>query len=396
MALAGGPPGPSAAAAPRQASRPSLKAKQEALGEARRQLDQARERALVARRREVSLLAELEGIDRTLATKRSALQHLDRRIERVEEELESLEGRRGRVAEDLVGQQAALAARLEALVRIAMVPAGPAWASGPTSPARERAVADLAAIARDDLARLARYDETADRLTTRQEATARARHELVELRRAVDAERAQVTVQAERRRVLLAEARDDRATHERLAGELSEATRRLEALVRSLARRPPTQRAVARARPPAAPPPPEIAVGFGRERGQLPWPTEGRVVAEFGPQTHPRFGTETYRSGVGIEAAEGTPIRAVASGRVAYRGWLKGYGNLVVLDHGDGYHTLYAHAAQVLVDEGDQVKGGAQIGRVGETGSVEGPRLYFEVRYQGRAEDPQGWLRRRP
>jgi septal ring factor EnvC (AmiA/AmiB activator) len=187
MALAGGPPGPSAAAAPRQASRPSLKAKQEALGEARRQLDQARERALVARRREVSLLAELEGIDRTLATKRSALQHLDRRIERVEEELESLEGRRGRVAEDLVGQQAALAARLEALVRIAMVPAGPAWASGPTSPARERAVADLAAIARDDLARLARYDETADRLTTRQEATARARHELVELRRAVDA-----------------------------------------------------------------------------------------------------------------------------------------------------------------------------------------------------------------
>jgi murein DD-endopeptidase MepM/ murein hydrolase activator NlpD len=120
------------------------------------------------------------------------------------------------------------------------------------------------------------------------------------------------------------------------------------------------------------------------------------VVAEFGPQTHPRFGTETHRSGVDIEAPEGTPIRAVASGSVAYRGWLKGYGNLVVLDHGDGYHTLYAHAAQVLVDEGDQVRGGTMIARVGETGSVEGPRLYFEVRYQGRAEDPQLWLRRRP
>ena len=97
-----------------------------------------------------------------------------------------------------------------------------------------------------------------------------------------------------------------------------------------------------------------------------------------------------------IEAAEGTPIRAVAPGAVAYRGWLKGYGNLLVLDHGDGYYTLYAHASQVLVDEGDQVKGGELVGRVGETGSVEGPRLHFEVRYQSRAEDPQLWLRRRP
>ena len=218
--------------------------------------------------------------------------------------------------------------------------------------------------------------------------------ELVDLRRAVDTERAQVTAQAERRRALLADAREDRATHERLAGELTEATRRLEALVRSLARRPPARRAVTRATPPA--PPRGPAIGLGQERGQLPWPTDGRVVAGFGKQTHPRFGTETLRSGVDIEAPEGTPIRAVATGSVAYRGWLKGYGNLVVLDHGDGYHTLYAHAAQVLVDEGDQVKGGELIGRVGETGSVEGPRLYFEVRYQGRAEDPQLWLRRRP
>jgi septal ring factor EnvC (AmiA/AmiB activator) len=395
VTLATGPAPSAAGAAPRQAPRPSLKAKQEALGEARRQLDQARERASVARRREVSLLAELEAIDRTLVTKRSALQHLDRRIERVEEELERLEGRRGQVAEDLVGQQAALGARLEALVRIATLPPAPAWATGATPPARLRAVPDLVAIARDDLARLVRYDATADRLAARQEAVARARRELVELRRTVEVERAQVAVQAERRRVLLAEVREDRATHERLAAELADATRRLEALVRSLARRPPTQRAVARARPPSAPPL-ETAKGLGRERGQLPWPTEGRIVAEFGPQTHPRFGTETLRSGVDIDAPEGTPIRAVASGRVAYRGWLKGYGNLVVLDHGDGYHTLYAHAAQVLVDEGDQIKGGAVIGRVGETGSVEGPRLYFEVRYQGRAEDPQVWLRRRP
>ena len=278
----------------------------------RRQLDEARERASAARRREISLLAELEGIDRSLAQKRGALQQLDRRIVQVEAELDALEGRRDRVAEDLVSQQAALSARLDALARLAAAPAGPPWAVGAATLARQRAVADLAGIARDDLDRLTRYDATADRLTARQEAAARARRELVELRSAVDTERAQVAAQAERRRALLSEAREDRATHERLAGELTDAARRLEALVRNLARRAPAQRAVARATPRR--PTPGPAVGLGRERGQLPWPTEGRVVTGFGRETHPRFGTETLRTGIDIEAPEGTPIRAVARG----------------------------------------------------------------------------------
>jgi septal ring factor EnvC (AmiA/AmiB activator) len=384
---------PRAQAGPPPSGRQNLKARQEALGEVRRQLDAARERALAARRREMSLLAELEGIDRTLGQKRGALQQLDRRIVQVEAELDALEGRRDRVVEDLVSQQAALSARLETLARLAAAPGAPAWTVGAAALTRQRAVADLAGIARDDLDRLMRYDATADRLTARQEAAARARRELVELRSAVETERAQVAAQAERRRTLLAEVRGDRATQERVAAELAEAARRLEALVRNLARRAPARRAVARATPAPAPSP---AVGFGRERGQLPWPTEGRVVTGFGRETHPRFGTETVRTGIDIEAVEGTPIRAVAAGTVAYRGWLKGYGNLLVLDHGDGYYTLYAHASQVLVDEGDQVKGGELIARVGETGSVEGPRLHFEVRYQSRAEDPQLWLRRRP
>jgi len=88
-------------------------------------------------------------------------------------------------------------------------------------------------------------------------------------------------------------------------------------------------------------------------------------------------------------------IRAVYGGTVLYRGWLKGYGNLIILDHGTGYYTLYAHASELLVAEGDRVKAGQGIARVGETGSLAGPRLYFEIRYQGRPEDPEQWLRRR-
>src|SRR5262245_16524013 len=182
LVLAGALLGPVARAGPPPTGRQNLKAKQEALGEVRRQLDQARERASAARRREVSLLAELESIDRNLGIKRLTLQQLDRRIDQVEKELERLEGRRDRVAGDLVGQQALLAARLAALPRLVSAPAGPAWGWDPAALARQRASADLAAIAREDLDRLAQYDATNDRLTTRQEAVVRARRELVELR----------------------------------------------------------------------------------------------------------------------------------------------------------------------------------------------------------------------
>jgi murein DD-endopeptidase MepM/ murein hydrolase activator NlpD len=110
---------------------------------------------------------------------------------------------------------------------------------------------------------------------------------------------------------------------------------------------------------------------------------------------HPRFGTRTYRNGVDIEAAEGTGVDAVLAGQVVYTGWFKGYGNLIILDHGDELFTLYAHVSEIHVKEGDSVRQGQRIGSVGDTGSLAGPRLYFEVRYRGKPQDPEQWLRQR-
>ena len=83
------------------------------------------------------------------------------------------------------------------------------------------------------------------------------------------------------------------------------------------------------------------------------------------------------------------------AGHVVYTGWFKGYGNLIILDHGNDYYTLYAHVAEILVKEGDDVRQAQRIATVGETGSLAGPRLYFEVRYQGKPQDPEQWLRQR-
>lgn len=382
-------------AAPREGrASDTLKTNREALGQVRRQLEDARQRVSQARQREVSLLGELEDVDRTLVRKRGELRRLDSRIVRLEAELTVLQGRQGRVAEELVARQGALAARLRVLDQARHAPELPApWLEEVGAARREQAVRDLVRLTGLELIQLVETDEAVERLGTRKAAVGQVRGELVELRRVVEAERALVDREAERRRALLTEVREDRTTHERMVAELEEAGRRLEALVRELARRARSRTVATRPSEPA--PPRSPAIGLGTVRGQLPWPADGRVVAGFGRQIHPRFGTQTMRNGIDIEAAEGAQIRAVHAGEVIYRGWLKGYGNLVILDHGHGYYTLYAHASELLVAEGERVRAGQVIARVGETGSLAGPRLYFEVRYQGRPEDPEPWLRRR-
>jgi septal ring factor EnvC (AmiA/AmiB activator) len=187
----------------------------------------------------------------------------------------------------------------------------------------------------------------------------------------------------------VARVRDERAYHERMVGELTEAAKRLEAFIRELQAR---QRRLARVPPKTDQAP---GVGFASLRGRLPWPTEGRIVMSFGAQVHPRFGTRTFRNGVDIEAAEGKDVHAVYGGQVIYTGWFKGYGNLIIVDHAHEYYTLYAHVADILVKEGEDERQGQRIGTVGDTGSLEGPRLYFEVRHQGRPQNPEQWLRDR-
>ena len=132
---------------------------------------------------------------------------------------------------------------------------------------------------------------------------------------------------------------------------------------------------------------------FASLRGRLDPPVAGEVLAGFGRVVDPEFGTETFRKGVDLEAPEGTPVRAVADGAVRYAGWFRGYGKIVILDHGEGYFTVSGHLAETAVALGQQVAAGDPLGTVGETGSLAGPRLYFEIRRGGEPLDPAEWLR---
>lgn len=134
------------------------------------------------------------------------------------------------------------------------------------------------------------------------------------------------------------------------------------------------------------------ALGFRAQKGQLPFPTEGRVEVGFGRVVNPRFNTVTVQKGLDLRAPLGADVVSVAPGTAVYVGQLKGYGTILIVDHGGDYHSLYAHLDDAVVEVGDAVEAGEIVGHVGETGSLKGPYLYFEIRKGGLAVDPLPWL----
>jgi murein hydrolase activator len=134
---------------------------------------------------------------------------------------------------------------------------------------------------------------------------------------------------------------------------------------------------------------PQAAEPFDKVRGKLPWPVKGSVRQQFGSTRS----QDLKWSGWLIQAGEGAPIKAVHNGRVAFSSYLSGHGLLIILDHGDGYLSLYAHNSLLLKEVGDWVQSGDAIAQAGTTGGLTSSALYFEIRHNGKPQDPKRWLR---
>ena len=131
---------------------------------------------------------------------------------------------------------------------------------------------------------------------------------------------------------------------------------------------------------------------FQAFKGLLKMPVKGRIVSLFGKFKNTRYDVLNFRSGIEIQTERGEPITAVYSGKILYADWFKGYGNMLIIDHGDNYYTVYAHIEEAFKSTGDAVEAGEVIATVGDTGSITGPKLYFEVRHHGKPLDPMQWL----
>ena len=132
---------------------------------------------------------------------------------------------------------------------------------------------------------------------------------------------------------------------------------------------------------------------FESLKGLLKMPVKGTIVGEFGQRVDRTLGVERFCSGVSFKADRGEPIRAVTDGTVLFAGWFKGYGNMLIIDHGEHYYTVYAYAQELFKAKGDPVESWEVVGTVGDSGPVAGSELYFEIRHHGKPVDPLEWIR---
>jgi len=185
--------------------------------------------------------------------------------------------------------------------------------------------------------------------------------------------------------VLLARVRQNKALYEKKIKELEENAKRLTKLLQETEKK---EKRTGKT---------EISLpegGFTRKRGTLLWPVNGPVVAHYGSQKDPVFNVPMFRSGIYIQAQPGTQVKASAEGKVVYANYFKGYENLVIISHGDGYYTVYGNLGSMNVKESVYVKTGQIIGTVGSNSAIDTPAVYFEVRYRGKPLNPEQWLKK--
>lgn len=129
-------------------------------------------------------------------------------------------------------------------------------------------------------------------------------------------------------------------------------------------------------------------------KGLINLPVKGKIVSYFGAYRDPKYCIVNFRSGIDIEADLGEPIRSVIPGKIIYSGWFKGYGNMIIIDHGKSYYTIYAHLEESFKSKGDAVEADEVIASAGEAGSFSGTGLYFEIRHHGKPLDPMEWFKK--
>ena len=133
---------------------------------------------------------------------------------------------------------------------------------------------------------------------------------------------------------------------------------------------------------------------FSALKGLLNMPVKGKIAIRFGPYKNKKLNVVNFQSGIEIKADRGEPIRAVFDGQILYADWFKGYGNMIIIDHGENYYTVYAHAEELFASKGDNIDMGDVVATVGDSGSMIGPSLHFEVRHHGKPMDPVTWIKK--
>jgi septal ring factor EnvC (AmiA/AmiB activator) len=363
-----------------------IKKERRTLEKLKDEIKEKKQKSDEAQRKEASVLQELEEADHRIKRRREDFAQVNAKLREKDREIADTNASLHRLRERIVQREGSIRSRLRVMYK-----EGPngqlklLLASSGYNDLQAR-LASLRWISRREFQLLEGHRADRARLESTESHLLRVRGELRGYQQEIATKLAAVKEERTKKDRLLARVRSEKVMYVKAVGELEKSAQRIEGLIREFEAR---RKAAASAR--TAP----TGEGLARLKGRLGWPTEGDVVALFGRQKHPKFDTYVQRKGIEIRAGHGTVIRSVSDGVVAFADWMRGYGLLAIVDHGEGFFSLYAHASKLLVSVGDSVRGHQPIGEIGDTGLTGESTLYFELRQGGEALDPLAWLARR-
>ncbi|MEW6570964.1 MAG: peptidoglycan DD-metalloendopeptidase family protein [Nitrospirota bacterium] len=244
-----------------------------------------------------------------------------------------------------------------------------------------RRVKYLEYIAAQEHKILSQYAENLKKLREREKQLLELEAELIRDSKKIKSQENALEQRKKDKRILLASIKRQKSSYDKMLNELKDASDRLLKIIRESEQEETAEK--------------YLAGSFSKLKGGLSWPVEGDVVIPYGSQKDPQFNTPIFRSGAYIRSGNDSLARAVHRGKVVFAEWFKGYGQLVIINHGDGYHTLYGSLSEIFAKVGDIINTNQRIGRVGNSGLLNMPGLYFEIRYRGKPLDPLQWLKKK-
>jgi murein hydrolase activator len=328
-----------------------------------------------ATRRQRDLQKELRSTDQSIAATSRDIRRIESELAHIEQELTDLGDQMQALNEKRDEQAKLIASHLGAAYRLSGEDFLKLLLNQQSPDQFERMIRYHRYFSAARSQALDEYQQTLVEIEANATATREREQALAAQQRDLDAERAELRSKRTGRERLMASLSAEMQDKAKQKSQLTADRKRLESLVAELQRRARVE-----------------STTFARSKGKLPWPTTGKLAHRFGSA---RSGGLLKWQGIFIDAPEGTPVAAVHPGRVAFSDWLRGFGLLTIIDHGNGYMSLYAHSDVLYKRVGDRVNAGDTIATTGRSGGQSESGLYFEIRSNGAATDPLVWLTRR-
>ena len=351
-----------------------------------------------ARKVEAVVTTELQGILRNLEQKESDLVRLNRDLLGVEASLGRTEREIQKETEEANRKRVEIEHRVTSLYKAGELGALRMFFSAESFPQLAENIRYMSSILENDKRIFVEYNQKIDQLKILKAELENEALKKERIKGGIKQKKREIEEEKSKKAAYLGKVRQDRKSYETSLKEMQANAVRLQAMIsrlEALSRRKLSSR---HEKPgtrlkPLAELPPVPDRGFATQKGHMSLPVRGEVIESYGKHKHPEFNSFTFSKGLSISAQTGTEIKAIYDGTVIFADYFKGFGNMVIVDHGGGYFSLYAHASRLGKKVGAEVARHEIIGAVGDVDSSKGSMLYFEIRHMGRPVNPAEWVR---